>query len=381
MLQRSIYLFFIAIACVSSLKIPIVDEDYVDILIGTPPQKMRLLIDLVAPFSYIQKKFNSKSKTTENESFKYSNIFGNFTGEWSNDFFYITEDKYLPLKMRFLMVTESTTQFSIDGVLGLGYSKNIHPDCSLYANLAKMSGIIKTTNVLSYDKTKKLLTVGELPEKDNYNPVTFPIFEGPKNDSTTYVNLTAINCKEKYLKNSTMVDVHGFAKLGLMPVIIAPLKLKNKIETEYNVLVSNQTFTSRRDSVKFYWTLVSKNKKEDIISEIIFGKIAYKFDHTIKTKDEMISNIRINANPNIDFWYIGVDNLNVQRADFNFNNNTVTLYSPTAYDILGSKTYILFSYVLFGIAISIVIAVLVRTQCQKKRKNERTKEEQGTELI
>ena len=37
-----------------------------------------------------------------------------------------------------------------------------------------MTDVFKIDNLTSYDKNKKLLTIGEHPKSDNYNPVKFP---------------------------------------------------------------------------------------------------------------------------------------------------------------------------------------------------------------
>ena len=47
---------FALISLSLSLKINIVDEDFIEVLVGNPPVPMKLLIDPVAPFSYMLKK-------------------------------------------------------------------------------------------------------------------------------------------------------------------------------------------------------------------------------------------------------------------------------------------------------------------------------------
>lgn len=378
----NIFSLFLLLSISMSIKIPIIDEDYIDVVIGTPPTKFKLLIDPVAPFSYINKKFDSVTYETKLSKKSFSNIFGNYDGEWATDFFYLTTDKYFPLRMEFVMVNKTDSAFNVDGVIGLGYSENLYQNCSIYANLAKLNHIFPTKNVFSYDKKKRLLTIGELPERDNFNPVTFPIKEGQEKDyPASFVNITSILMKNKN-GNSTFLNITGHAKLGLMPVIIAPNHLGSVI-SQYNTDIKavNGTYTLEPDEKKFYSTYRTTEKNKNITTEMIFDKIAYKYDHVLTdAKQNMISNIRLGLNTNLKFWYIGIDNLNVHRADFDFSKGEVTLFSPTAYDIFSSKTYILFSFVLFGIAISIIIGVIIRTQCQKKRKSEMAKEE-GQELI
>ena len=83
---------FALISLSLSLKINIVDEDFIEVLVGNPPVPMKLLIDPVAPFSYMLKKFES-STLLPFENYKFSNSFGTFEGKWNSDFFYLTADK------------------------------------------------------------------------------------------------------------------------------------------------------------------------------------------------------------------------------------------------------------------------------------------------
>ena len=110
---------FALISLSLSLKINIVDEDFIQVLVGNPPVPMTLLIDPVAPFSYMLKKFES-STLLPFENYKFSNSFGTFEGKWNSDFFYLTADKIFPLRIKFLMVEKTTSVLDVDGVIGLG---------------------------------------------------------------------------------------------------------------------------------------------------------------------------------------------------------------------------------------------------------------------
>ena len=119
------------------------------------------------------KKFES-STLLPFDAYKFSNSFGTFEGKWKSDFFYLTADKIFPLRIKFLMVEQTTSVLDVDGVIGLGYSEKIDDDCCVFEQLHKMTDVFKIDNLMSYDKNKKLLTIGELPKSDNYNPVKFP---------------------------------------------------------------------------------------------------------------------------------------------------------------------------------------------------------------
>ena len=83
---------FALISLSLSLKINIVDEDFIEGLVGNPPVPMKLLIDPVVPFSYMLKKYES-STLLPFENYKFSNSFGTCEGNWNSDFFYLTADK------------------------------------------------------------------------------------------------------------------------------------------------------------------------------------------------------------------------------------------------------------------------------------------------
>ena len=84
-------IFLLTITLLNSLKIKIIDEDFINVKIGNPPTSVKLLIDPTAPFSYIFSDFESQT-TIKIEEGQFSNEFGKFEGEWQNDYIYLTED-------------------------------------------------------------------------------------------------------------------------------------------------------------------------------------------------------------------------------------------------------------------------------------------------
>ena len=79
------------IQSLSALKLQLVDEDYVIVQIGYPPQEYKLIVDPVSPMTYLFKESKSPTKMEGelNKTITFSNVFGNFTGVWKNDFFYL----------------------------------------------------------------------------------------------------------------------------------------------------------------------------------------------------------------------------------------------------------------------------------------------------
>ena len=343
---------------------------------------MKLLIDPVAPFSYMLKKFES-STLLPFDAYKFSNSFGTFEGKWKSDFFYLTADKIFLLRIQFLMVEQTTSVLDVDGVIGLGYSEKIDDDCSVFEQLHKMTDVFKIDNLMSYDKKKKLLTIGELPKSDNYNPVKFPLFEGDSKYPAAFVNLTKI----RFINGKDRRDwnINQTAILGIMPVIIAPKQIADDLRKNYlpNMTTVNTTkYEFFTDKEKFFTDIYYKDENKETKTEMVFDRIAYKYTHTEPYENEFRSTIRLGDDGKnaLEYWYIGIDLLNVQRADFNYINGTVTLYSPTAYDIYKNKYYILLMFVAFALTFCFIIGCVARNCCQKKKMSEIKKGEELIEL-
>ena len=134
------------------------------------------------------------------------------------------------------------------------------------------------------------------------------------------------------------------AILGIMPVIIAPKKIADDLKKNYlpNMTTVNTTkYEFFTDKEKFFTDIYYKDQNNSTKTEMVFDRIAYKYTHTEPYENEFRSTIRLGDDGKnaLEYWYIGIDLLNVQRADFNYINGTVTLYSPTAYDIYKNKIF------------------------------------------
>ena len=151
---RELFLSLILFVLLSSLKLQLVDEDYVVVQIGYPPKEYKLMVDPVGPFTYLftENKSESKLDGESNIRHSFSNVFGNFTGIWRNDFFYLTEDRMMNFRMDYLEITQKDSKLKCDGVLGLGYSfensyGNIYEvlakKCTMFSQVKKCFHMIK----------------------------------------------------------------------------------------------------------------------------------------------------------------------------------------------------------------------------------------------
>ena len=186
MISKILLLLFF-ISSINTITFKITEEDYLLVKVGNPQKELKLLIDPTAPFSYI---FEETKSTTvqKHEKGQFQNIYGSFEGQWETDYFYFENNFNFQLK--YVKVEKTKSHFDVDGVLALGYSTQ-YPESNIYLILSKMSNIFKFEPVLSYDKVKGELILGDIPETDYSNPVTLRLLAG-KSEQGIFVRLTRI---------------------------------------------------------------------------------------------------------------------------------------------------------------------------------------------
>ena len=192
-----IFLSLFVISSIFSLKLQLIDEDYVLVQIGLPPKPYKLFVDPMGSFTYLFKPLNSTSTLPgESDQLEFTNVLGKFKGIWKNDFIYLTDDRLMNFRMDFLEITEKDTKFQCDGVLGLGYSFS-QSYGNIYDVLAKMYNVFPSKKVMSYDKKKMQITLGEFPERSNYNPTVYKIYE-TKDYPGTFLQLEKLRFMTDY---------------------------------------------------------------------------------------------------------------------------------------------------------------------------------------
>ncbi len=363
-----------------TLKLHLVDEDYVNVLVGYPPKPLKLMIDPLAAFSYVFNDTKSTSATTNHETEKFSNVFGSFEGEWRNDFFYLTDDKLINFRMDYVAVTKKESRLDCDGVIGLGYSTN-HPRGNIYDLLYHMPDVLKAEKVLSYDKKNKLVTIGEFPYKSNNNPVVYPLYE-KKEYPGFFLKLKGFGFitdkdRSKYYER---VPLDDDAMLTLMPVIIAPKDRVDYLTTNY--LPKLQEKESVLDLVKDdeeFWTDVYITKPKEFLThtEVLFGKMAYKFKPFDDKGDKKRAKIRYGDVKGHEFkyWYLGIDLINIDRLDLNFEKNTAKIYSSSTYDSTLPRVLLLLEVIIFISIFGLALSCFLRCMCSKPKQKDIKQEE------
>ena len=377
---KKLFLFSILLTSILSLKLQLVDEDYVIVQIGYPPKEYKLIVDPVGPFTYLFRENDSQSKLPgeKSEPLSFSNVFGNFTGSWKNDFFYLTNDKMMNFRMDYLEITKKDSKLNCDGVLGLGYSFE-QSYGNIYEVLEKMYNVFPGKKMLSYDKKKMQITLGEFPERSSYNPTVYKIYE-KKDTPGIFLRLEKLRFVTDYdqTKYKTEEDLKDDALLTLLPVVIAPKHRLKNLYTNYTTLFNTSESEYSKKGVdvnetKFYsdFYLTKPNEHMDYI-ELVFDRMAYKFRCFEEKNGKYRPQIRFGNDQNylFKYWVVGVDVIGVDRFDFNFEENTVKLYSKPSYDITKSKPQLLRDVFVYMTVICIMLGFGFRIFCQKKKESE-----------
>ena len=363
-----------------SLKLQLIDEDYVEVQIGYPSKTYRLIVDPVGPFTYIFNPAVLTSNSTEslNEKESFKNVFGEFSGEWREDFFYLTDDRLMNFRLQYLYVTQKKTRLTCDGVLGLGYSKN-HLKGNLYDILGNMENVFKSEKVFSYNKKTMLITIGEIPERSNYNPTIYKIYEKPEQYPGIFLELSKLRFVTDYdeTKYISEEDIKDDAMLTFVPVIIAPKKRLHNLYDNYTKILSKEdakVLPKDENKTKFFTDFcLSKENVHWNYTEIVFDRMAYRFRPFDKKKDgKYRATIRFGnaVDNNFNYWYVGIDVIGVDRVDFNFEEQFVKLYSKPSYDITKSKPQLLRDVFVYIIVVCIFLGFGWRCFFQKKKQKD-----------
>ena len=375
-----------------SLKLQLVDEHYVLIRIGFPSKEYKLIVDPVGPFTYLFKENNSTSKLQGEKSLiqEFQNVFGNFSGVWKNDFFFLTDDKLMNFRMDYLEIQKKETKLKCDGVLGLGFSFQ-HSYGNIYEVLRKMSNVFQNEKKLSYDKKKKQITLGELPESTYKNPNVCKIYE-KKEYPGIFLHLDKLRFMKDYVETKYISEekLKDDAMLTLLPVVIAPKHRIKNLYTNYTTIFNTSESTFSKKGVKVNETkfftdfyLTKPNEHMDNI-ELVFDRMAYIFK-PFEEKEDGKFRPKIRFGNDIKYlfkyWVVGVDIIGVERFDFNFEENTVTLYSKYSYDITRSSAKYLLKVFIYMSIICVILGFIFLAFCKKKKQSEIKPGEELNDLL
>ena len=388
---KKLFLFSFLLTSILSLKLQLIDEDYVIVQIGYPPKEYKLIVDPVGPFTYLFRENDSQSKLPgeKSEPLSFSNVFGNFTGSWKNDFFYLTNDKMMNFRMDYLEITKKDSKLNCDGVLGLGYSFE-QSYGNIYEVLEKMYNVFPSKKMMSYNKKTMQITLGEFPERSNYNPTVYEIYE-KKDTPGIFLKLEKLRFMTDYdeTKYLSEEDIKDDALLTLLPVVIAPKHRLKNLYINYTTLfnTSESEFSKKGVNVNEtkFWSdfyLTNPNEHMDFI-ELVFDRMAYKFRCFEEKSGKFRPKIRFGNDLKylFKYWVVGVDVIGVDRFDFNFEDRTVKLYSKPSYDITKSKPQLLRDVFIYMGIMCVMLGFGFRIFCRKKKESEIKPGEELTDLL
>jgi len=261
---------------------------------------------------------------------------------------------------------------------------------NIYEVLEKMYNVFPSKKMFSYDKKKMQITLGEFPERSNYNPTVYKIYE-KKDYPGIFLQLEKLRFIMDYdqTKYITEEDIKDDAMLTLLPVIIAPKHRLKNLYINYTTLfnTSESTYSKKGVNVnetKFYtdFYLTNPNQHMDY-TELVFDRMAYKFRCFEKKNEKYRPQIRFGNDLKylFKYWIVGVDLIGVDRFDFNFEEKTVKLYSKPSYDITKSKPQLLRDVFVYMTIICIMLGFGFRIFCQKKKQSEIKPGEELTDLL
>lgn len=339
------------------------------IKIGYPAEKMKWFVDPSTPYSIVIKDTKSTTKIASKDKETITNVFGTFEGHWETDFIYPTDDKEFTVKIKYFKVDKTTSKFDGEGILGLGHPSE-DKETSLFNILNNMKNVFEFKNALSYDKRSGYITIGELPKNNALNRVTFALEEKTIGKThASFLNLNELIVQNKDKKTTSRLSIKEPALLTLMPVIIAPEKSKAKLENEYLPLIADSPKAQYKDEDDEFFEDMLVDKKDNVKAEMVFDSIAYTYDALDSKDNKFRSAIRLgNRKENkLDYWYVGIDLLNVNRIDYNFDAQTVSIYSPKAHDVTKNKWLILLGFVIGSILLCTAFGFFCNKFCAKKK--------------
>ena len=390
-MSKTSLLFMALFLSLNALVLKMKDEDHIFVHLGEQKRELTLIIDPMCPFTYIFDP-NSEAPKADENIIKFENIFGEFQGIWKRDKLFLSEDNNVNFDFKYLKVFSKNSKLQADGVLGLGYSNYTrYQESSIYYQLGFMSQIFKAELAMTYDRKNKLLTIGEIAPKSDVQPFEFPFYyedeagedQNGIMEQSIYLSLTKISVRSYTEGYKFYLELNDKVQLGLLPTIIAPKSRTDWLKSTYfpHVNQENAQISIENVPYKFFSDIYVDKVVEGLDAHLSFGDIGYQFEYFEKKDGRYRRGIKIAEHSKgiYDRWYVGLDTINVDRADFFFDRNVIKLYSAKVIDIYNDRATFLGKFLLFCIAVCIVLAIFLRTFCQKPKVEEECKNEE--ELI
>lgn len=345
--------FFLYSKCLS-IKLDLIDDYFVNIYLGDSKTKFKLLIDPTYPFTYIFKSYMTKTrKKSELKPILFSNLFGNYSGKWSVDTFYIKEEN-LTFEMKYLDIYYNKENIlNVDGVLGLG--SYIKQDSSIYFNINQTNHNC-FNKISTYDRKNKKIILCEpnTISKSNKFQIDFSY------NTFNYPGLININ-KLNIILNKKEIELNDEAYIGLIPSFIPPNEIAKIIEKSY--FEDDKTRDKIDDNTNETELFIDKLNYKIYFED---NEYSYDYDENMDMNnikkfldlDEFEKNIIDKKNK----WYFGFDQNNIERVEFDFDKGKICIF-------VYSLKYIIIRIAIFLILFGFFIYAFITVFQRRKDKN------------
>ena len=353
------FIFLFNIFSIFCLKLDLIDDYFVNVYTGDSKNKLKLLIDPTYQYTFILKSYSSKTKKSLFLSpYSFSNIYGNFSGNWATDIFYFEEEN-VTMEIQFLDIYNQTLNLlKVDGVLGLG--------SYFFTNNFNNLNCSHDNDLVIYDKKNKKVSICESDEstKSNKNSISFSY-------NSKYAQGELTLSKLNMISNKNEIDINNKVLIGLIPELIPTYKESKLIYDNYLneetriVDKSEQKYTDdnideivKKLSLKLFFEdkeyLYEYNEKNNIIHSETFLDLK-GFEKNIKN--------------NINRWYIGLDSKNIERIEFNYDKQEINIFYI-------SYKYLIIRIPFFILALGFFIYIVLNVFSKKKDINPKSENEQ-----
>ena len=358
------FIFLFNIISVFCLKLDLIDDYFINVYIGDSHTKLKLLVDPTYQHTFILKPYDSRTrKSSYSNPLNFTNIYGNYSGKWTTDIFYFKEEN-ITMEIQFLDIYDKKLNLlKADGVLGLGYY--------YYENIFFNLNCSHENDLVIYDKKNKKISICEPDQSTKSNKNTFSFGYNPQYTQGE-LTLSKINIES----NNSEININKGSLVGLIPVLIPTYK-ETKLIFE-NYLKDEEKKGIKTKSEKKY----SNDEMDEIVEKLslklLFEDKEYLYEYNDKKNISQIESFldldefEKNIKNNINKWYIGLDNKDIERIEFNYDKQEINIFFI-------SYKYLIIRITLFILPLGFFIYAILNVLKKKKENNPKSENEQ--ELI
>ena len=342
------------------LKLDLIDDYFIYAYIGDSQAQFKLLVDPTYPYTFILKTYRSTTKKNPNlDPLLFSNNYGNYSGKWTIDLFHFKEEN-ITLEIKFLDVYyKKLNLLNVDGVIGLGGYFN--SDSNIYYYLNKLPKNC-SNNIAIYDKKNKKISICEYKSTKSQK-LSIPLIYDSKEEQGL-VDISKIN----FISNNNELEIKDEAFIGIIPILMPTDKVNQWIVENY--------LKNYPEEIKLINSNYSKQKIiENSPITIIFNNTEYLYENNdLKNISYIntflnINGFKNNINKKTNKWYLGLDNKNIERVEFDYDNKEINI-------LLYSYKYLIIRIILFILVLGFFIFAVLNVLRKKKDKNQKNENEQ-----